>query len=61
MTDLVVASGLVLVIEGLLWSAAPRLGLRLLIAAAQVPDVQLRIAGAVTMAVGVAVIWFARG
>jgi uncharacterized protein YjeT (DUF2065 family) len=61
MTDLLAAGGLVLVIEGLLWAAAPRLGLRLLIAAVQMPETQLRVAGAVTMAAGVAVVWFVRG
>jgi uncharacterized protein YjeT (DUF2065 family) len=61
MTDLIAASGLVLVIEGLLWAAAPALGLRLLIAAAKMPEPQLRVAGALTMAVGVVVVWFVRG
>jgi uncharacterized protein YjeT (DUF2065 family) len=61
MTDLIAAGGLVLVIEGLLWAAAPGLGLRLLIGAAKMPEAQLRIAGAVTMAAGVAVVWFVRG
>jgi uncharacterized protein YjeT (DUF2065 family) len=61
MTDLFAAGGLVLVIEGLLWATAPQLGLRLLIAAAQMPEAQLRFAGAVTMAAGVAVVWFVRG
>jgi uncharacterized protein YjeT (DUF2065 family) len=61
MTDLIAAGGLVLVIEGLLWAAAPALGLRLLIAAAKMPEAQLRIAGALTMAVGVVVVWFVRG
>ena len=36
------AVGLVLVIEGLLWAAAPQLGLRLLAAAAQMPEHTLR-------------------
>jgi uncharacterized protein YjeT (DUF2065 family) len=61
MTDLLVAGGLVLVIEGLLWAAAPQLVLRLLIAAAQLPEAQLRVAGALAMAAGVAVVWFVRG
>jgi uncharacterized protein len=61
MTDLIAAGGLVLVIEGLLWAAAPALGLRLLVAAAKMPEAQLRVAGALTMAVGVVVVWFVRG
>ena len=61
MRDLLAAGGLVLVIEGLLWAAAPRLGLRLLIAAVQAPEAKLRITGAATMAAGVALVWFVRG
>ena len=61
MTDLLAAGGLVLVIEGLLWATAPQLGLRLLVAAAQMPEAHLRLAGAVTMAAGVVVVWFVRG
>jgi uncharacterized protein YjeT (DUF2065 family) len=61
MTDLLAAGGLVLVFEGLLWAAAPHLGLRLLIAAAQMPESRLRTAGAAAMAVGVAVVWLVRG
>ena len=38
MSDILVAIGLVLVIEGLLWAAAPQLALRLLAAAAQMPE-----------------------
>jgi uncharacterized protein YjeT (DUF2065 family) len=61
MTDLLAAGGLVLVIEGLLWAAAPRLALRLAIAAAQMPEAQLRTAGAVAVAAGAAVVWCVRG
>jgi uncharacterized protein YjeT (DUF2065 family) len=61
MRDLLVGAGLVLVIEGLLWAAAPRMGLRLLAAAAQTPEAQLRLAGAAAMAVGVMIVWLVRG
>jgi uncharacterized protein YjeT (DUF2065 family) len=61
MRDLLVGAGLVLVIEGLLWAAAPRMGLRLLAAASQMPEARLRVAGAAAMAVGVMVVWLARG
>jgi uncharacterized protein YjeT (DUF2065 family) len=61
MTDLLAAGGLVLVIEGLLWAAAPRLALRLLLAAAQMPEATLRTMGAAAIAAGVAVVWLARG
>jgi uncharacterized protein YjeT (DUF2065 family) len=61
MSDLVVAIGLVLVIEGLLWSLFPGLGRKLLEAAAGTPESSLRMAGAVAVAVGVAVVWLVRG
>jgi uncharacterized protein YjeT (DUF2065 family) len=61
MKDLLVGAGLVLVIEGLLWAAAPRMGLRLLAAAAQMPEAQLRVAGAAAMAAGVTIVWLVRG
>ena len=61
MTDLIVALGLVLVIEGLLWAAFPRLGLRMLVAAAEMPEQVLRLAGALAIAMGVLVVWMVRG
>jgi len=61
MSDLVVAIGLVLVIEGLLWSLFPGLGRKLLEATADVSEASLRIAGAVAVALGVAVVWLVRG
>ncbi len=61
MTDLIVALGLVLVIEGLLWAAFPRMGLRMLVAAAEMPEQVLRMAGALAIALGVLVVWFVRG
>lgn len=61
MNDLLVAFGLVLVIEGLLWAAAPQLGLKLLTAAAQTPEQALRLAGAAAVGVGIVVVWLVRG
>jgi uncharacterized protein len=61
MKDLIVAGGLVLVIEGLIWAAFPGLGRRLLQAAAATPDQTLRTAGAITLAAGVFVVWMVRG
>jgi uncharacterized protein len=61
MNDIAVALGLVLVIEGLLWAAAPQLGLRLLVVAAQTPEPTLRAAGALAMAGGFAIVWLVRG
>jgi len=61
MRDLVVGAGLVLVIEGLLWAAAPQFGLKLLAAAAELPESVLRTAGTAAVAMGVIVVWLARG
>jgi uncharacterized protein YjeT (DUF2065 family) len=61
MTDLAVAIGLVLVIEGLLWALAPRVGRKLLEATADMPEASLRMTGAVAVAVGVFIVWMVRG
>jgi uncharacterized protein len=61
MNDLVVAFGLVLVIEGLLWALIPSLGRKLLAATAEVSEMSLRMAGVFAVAVGVLVVWFVRG
>lgn len=61
MPDLIVALGMVLVIEGLLWAAFPRVGLRMLIAASEMPEHVLRMAGALAAALGVLVVWLVRG
>jgi uncharacterized protein YjeT (DUF2065 family) len=61
MTDLLAAGGLVLVIEGLLWAAAPQLGFRLLMAAAQTPEATLRMMGAAAVAAGIIIVWLVRG
>jgi len=61
MNDLLVALGLVLVIEGLLWALIPHLALRLLQLAAGTPEQQLRVAGWVAVAAGVGIVWLARG
>jgi uncharacterized protein len=49
MSDLAVALGLVLVIEGSLWALSPRFGRKLLQAAAEMPEQNLRL------------IWIVRG
>jgi len=61
MDDLAVAIGLVLVIEGLIWALAPRLGRKLLAAAAETPEAALRLAGTVAVAAGVLLVWLVRG
>jgi uncharacterized protein YjeT (DUF2065 family) len=61
MDDLVVAFGLVLVIEGLLWALVPRLGRKLLEAASETPESSLRFAGTIAVAAGVLIVWLVRG
>lgn len=61
MSDFLVAVGLVMVIEGLLWATAPQLGIRLLAAAAQMPEQRLRMAGAAAVAAGFVIVWLMRG
>jgi len=61
MIDLLAAAGLVLVIEGLLWAAAPQLALRLALSAAQLPEARLRRMGSVAVAAGMIIVWLARG
>ncbi len=61
MSDLAVALGLVLVIEGLLWAAAPDFAVRLLHTAAEAPPQALRTVGFAAVAAGVLVVWLVRG
>ena len=61
MNDFLVAVGLMAVLEGLLYAAAPSLmrkGIRQMLEA---PDFWLRTGGVAAMAVGVAVVWAVRG
>ena len=61
MTDLLAAVGLVLAIEGTLYAVAPG-GLKAMMRAMQdVPEQTLRLVGVVVLAVGVGVVWAARG
>jgi uncharacterized protein YjeT (DUF2065 family) len=61
MSNLFVALGLVLVIEGTLWALAPGLGRRLLEVASETPETTLRLVGMGAVAVGVLVIWLVQG
>ena len=61
MSDILVAVGLVLVFEGMLWATAPHLAIRMLATAAQTPERTLRAAGAGAVAAGVLVVWLLRG
>lgn len=61
MSDLLVALGLVLVIEGLIWAALPHIGKSVLETVAATPPSTLRIAGTVAIAIGVGIVWLVRG
>ena len=61
MSNLAVAVGLVLVIEGSLWALAPGLGRTFLEVAAETPESTLRMVGALAAAAGVLVIWIVQG
>jgi len=61
MSDLVVALGLVLVIEGLIWALSPDLGRFLLATATATPEQTLRRAGWVAVASGALLVWAVRG
>jgi uncharacterized protein YjeT (DUF2065 family) len=59
--ELLVGLGLVLVIEGVLWAAFPRLALHLLKAAVTSPEGMLRMGGLAAAILGVGLVWLARG
>lgn len=61
MTDFIVALGLVLAIEGTLYAAFPGPLKRMMSQAIATPDQVLRLAGVAVLAVGVLVVWLARG
>ena len=61
MYDLIVALGLVLVIEGLMLAAVPGAVRRATEAIAQTPDTPLRLAGLVGAIVGLVIVWLVRG
>jgi len=61
MQDFLVAIGLVLAIEGLLFAALPSVAKRLAATALETPEGALRIAGVISALLGVLVIWLVRG
>jgi len=61
MRDFLVAIGLVLAIEGLIFAASPGLAKRLAASALETPEGSLRIAGIVSALLGVLMIWLVRG
>lgn len=60
MTDFAAALGLVLVIEGALYAAAPSLGKLMMRQGLAASDNQLRICGLAALALGVGIVWLAR-
>lgn len=61
MTDLATALALVLVLEGLLWAAAPEGMKRAVERIGSVPNGQLRSVGLIAATIGVVLVWLMRG
>ena len=61
MADFIVAFGLLLAMEGLLYAAAPGLARRAVVSILQTPDPVLRVGGLVAAIAGVVLIWLVRG
>lgn len=59
--DLVIAIGLVLALEGMLYAAAPGGMKRLVSLLLDQPEASIRWTGLITAIAGVAIVWFARG
>ena len=60
MSDLVVALGLALAIEGLLFAAFPDAVKRAMLEAAQTPSERMRIVGVGSAVLGVVIVWVVR-
>jgi len=61
MHQFLVAIGLVLVIEGLLFAAFPTAAKRLAATAIESPETSLRVAGILSAVLGLVLIWLVRG
>lgn len=61
MTELVVALGLVLVIEGLIYAAFPESMRNMVQEMSKLPDQTLRTFGLIAVCVGVLVVWLVKG
>jgi uncharacterized protein YjeT (DUF2065 family) len=61
LSDLVVAIGIMLVVEGVLYGGFPSLAKRLAAEVSSMPDSRLRTGGMFAMAAGVVVVWLVRG
>jgi uncharacterized protein len=60
MSELVTAVGLVLIIEGLVYAAAPARLKAMMARLEEIPDETLRMGGLIAVALGVAIVWLAR-
>jgi uncharacterized protein len=61
MSDFIVAVGLVLVIEGLIFAAFPGAARRIAASALETPDGSLRVAGVASALIGLVIVWLIRG
>jgi uncharacterized protein len=61
MAQFIIAIGLVLVLEGLLFAAFPGFAKRLAATALESPETSLRVAGLVSAVLGLILIWLVRG
>ncbi|PWL16972.1 DUF2065 domain-containing protein [Falsochrobactrum shanghaiense] len=61
MSDFLAAVGLLFVFEGLLYGGFPLLARKLAREASEAPESMLRIAGIAALAIGVGLVWLARG
>ena len=61
MSEVIAALGLVLVLEGVLYALFPEFMKRLARQAIETPGDTLRVAGVISAAIGVAVVWLVRG
>ena len=61
MQDFWAAMGLALVVEGLVYGGFPNLARKLATEVLAMPEQSLRVAGLAAIAVGVGIVWLARG
>ncbi|HAT87527.1 DUF2065 domain-containing protein [Cohaesibacter gelatinilyticus] len=60
MTELGLAIGLVLVLEGLIYAIAPDSMKRMMVEMLTIPSSNLRLGGVIAMALGVVIVWLIR-
>ncbi|MFC4625385.1 DUF2065 domain-containing protein [Daeguia caeni] len=61
MSDFLAAVGLLFVFEGLFYGGFPAVAKKLAREASEMPENALRLAGVAALAIGVAIVWIARG